>query len=41
MTSRLACWYRRPSTGTNTPSGQRRPASRSDIAEWTPNTRAS
>ena len=21
MTSRLACWYRRPSTGTNTPSG--------------------
>ena len=30
-------WYRRPSTGTKTPCGQRRPASRSDIAEWTPN----
>jgi hypothetical protein len=41
MTSRLACWYLRPSTGRNTPCGQRRPAVLSGIAEWTPNFRAS
>ena len=41
MTSRLAAWYLRPSTGRKTPSGHRRPASRMDIAEWTPKRRAS
>ena len=41
MTSLLARWYLRPSTGRNTPCGQRRPAVRSGIAQWTPNARAS
>ena len=41
MTSRLARWYLRPSTGRKMPWGQRRPAVRSGIAEWTPNCRAS
>jgi hypothetical protein len=41
ITSRLTDRYLRPSTGRKTPSGQRRPASRSGIAERTPNLRAS
>ena len=41
MTSLLARWYLRPSTGRNTPCGQRRPAVRRGIALWTPNARAS
>ena len=41
MTSRLAAWYRRPSTGRNTPCGHSRNAVRSGSAEWTPNARAS
>ncbi len=41
ITALLASVYFAPSTGTKIPVGHRRPASRSDIAEWTPNARAS